>query len=77
MSNPISQFTLPSTSPFVTLKVFFFYICDYFCFANKFICTTLLDSTYKQMMLYNICLSLSDFILFLFVFGHAMQHARS
>ena len=27
---------------------FVFYICDYFCFANKFTCTIFLDSTYKR-----------------------------
>ena len=25
-----------------------FYICDYFCFVNKFICTIFLDSTYTR-----------------------------
>ena len=27
---------------------FVFYVCDYFCLVNKFICTIFLDSTYKQ-----------------------------
>ena len=45
MSIPIFQF-IPSFTP--SNHKFVFYICDYFCFVNKFICTIFLDSTQKR-----------------------------
>ena len=43
MSIPMSQFIPPPAAPLVTV----FYICDSFCFVNKFMGTVFLDSTYK------------------------------
>ena len=38
-----------SQSPFsLGVRTFVLYICLYFCFANRFICTILLESTNKQ-----------------------------
>ena len=37
------------------------YICDYFCFVNKFICTLFLDSTYKWYQMIFVFLYLTDF----------------
>ena len=44
MSIPIFQFLPPPPSP-LGIHIFLFYICLYFCFANKFICIIFLDST--------------------------------
>ena len=43
---PISQFIPPSFSPWYPY-IYSLYLCLYFCFANKFIWTIFLDSTYK------------------------------
>ena len=48
MSIPLSQLIPLLTTP---ISMFVFYICDSFCFVNKFICTIFLDSTYKWYFL--------------------------
>ena len=49
-----------SSSPLVS-QVCFLYICDYFCFVNKFICTIFLDSTCKPYHMIFVFLSLTYF----------------
>ena len=41
--------------------MFVFYIHDYFCIVNKFICTIFLDSTYKQYYMIFVFLCLTYF----------------
>ena len=38
---------IPSPLRLLTPMFVIFYICSYFCFIDKVICTLLLDSTYK------------------------------
>ena len=42
-------------------QVCFLYVCDYFCFVNKFICTIFLDSTCKPYHMIFVFLSLTYF----------------
>ena len=54
--NPnLSLHPTPTTFP-LGIHPFVLYICLYFCFANRFICTIFLDSTY---VIYDICLCLT------------------
>ena len=41
----VSHFILPPLSP-LSVHTFILYVCVYFCFANRFIYTIFLDSTY-------------------------------
>ena len=59
MSIPISQFSPLIPSLLVIITFFSIHLQIYFCFANKFICTIFIDSTYRQ---YYICFSLSDLL---------------
>jgi len=45
-SIPISQF-IPPLFSLLGLHTFVLYLCLYFCFANRFICTIFLDSTHS------------------------------
>ena len=64
MSIPISQF-IP-TPPFLPWNPYIHSLCLslYFCFANKFICIVLLDSTYKQYYTIFVFLFLTYFTLY-------------
>ena len=41
-------------------REFVFYICDYFCFVNKFVCTFSLDFTYKWYLSFHVFLHSVD-----------------
>ena len=47
VSIPVSRFNPPSPTPWCPY-VCSLYLCLYFCFANRFICTISLDSTYMH-----------------------------
>ena len=46
ISIPISQFIPPLPFPRWCPHIYSLHLCLYFCFANRFICTIFLDSTY-------------------------------
>ena len=47
-------------------------LCLYFCFANKIVCTTFLDS--MSMLIYNTCFLLTDFTLYDSLWVHIPTH---
>ena len=56
-SSSLSLFPIPSGN-----HQFVFYICDYCCFVNKFICTIFLDSTFIIYLSFSVLTSLSMII---------------
>ena len=64
-SIPISQFLVASSFPLWYPYICSLYLCLYFYFADKIIYTIFIDSVYIYIyaLMYEICFSLSDFLL--------------